>query len=172
MRKQSTYARKRAARPPANGAEWLNAIGRCRPYSAEPVIGSWLPGTSAISDTILLEARMAYQRIKDGQVAPEETEPFDMLAHVIGVGKIRGIEVAGEDGNPILPVMNAAENALRRLRDRWERLSVWGLDGPGIAEIADALDIYQELLLASSPQQMADATDVRISILKEMRATA
>jgi hypothetical protein len=32
--------------------------------------------------------------------------------------------------------------------------------------MADALDVYQTIIEASSPQQMADATDLRIEILK------
>jgi len=175
-RKTSSYARKRANQAMQyNGAEWLNAIGRCRPYSDDPVIGSWLPqGTTQISNGVLVEARMAYQRIKDGTLAADQTDPFDMLAHVTGVAKIRAIEIAGEDPevNSMLPPLHLANDALRRLRGRWERLSVWGFDGPGITEIADALDVYEAILTSSSPQQMADATDARIAILKRMRAEA
>ena len=52
MRKTSAYARKRLQKPAHfNGAEWINAIGRCRPYGDEPVIGSWLPeGTTQIAN--------------------------------------------------------------------------------------------------------------------------
>jgi hypothetical protein len=174
MRKTSSYALKRANQAAHfNGAEWLNAIGRCRPYSDEPIIGSWLPqGTTQISNNVLVEARMAYQVIKDGTLAADQTDQFDMLAHVTGVAKIRAIEIAGDDPeiNSMLPMLYLAEDALRRLKARWERLSVWGFDGPGITEIAEALDVYEAILTSSSPQQMADATDVRIAILKQMHA--
>lgn len=170
-RKTSTYMRKRAHNPrPFNGAEWLNAIGRCRPYSDEPVIGSWLPGTSQISNSVLVEARMAYQLIKDGLITAEQTDPFDMLAHVVGVAKLRAIEIGGEDPevNPMVPILYLAEDALRRTRARWEQSKRWGFDGPAIRELADALYIYEEIISVSSPQQMADATDLRIQILKRM----
>lgn len=115
---------------------------------------------------------MAYQRIKDGLITANQTDPYDMLAHVVGVAKIRAIEIAGEDKNPILPTLYAPEDALRRLRERWKRLKTWGFDGPGLSDVAHALDIYEEILTRSSPQQMADATDVRIAILKKMRESA
>ena len=173
MKKISTYARKRMRQPVQfNGAEWLNTIGRCRPYSDEPVIGSWLPqGTPQISNGVLVEARMAYQGIKDGHIKPDQTDPYDMLAHVTGVAKIRAVQIGGEDFevNYLLPIIHLAEQALLRVRARWEKHQVWGMDGPAITEITDALDIYEEILTSSSPQQMADATDARIAILKRMR---
>jgi hypothetical protein len=131
MRKTSTYARKRAHQPiHYNGAEWLNAIGRCRAYTDEPVIGSWLPGTAQISTGVLVEARLAYQRMKDGLVEPQEVQPYDMLAHVYGVAEIRAVEIAGREGNPMIPVIVAANEALLRTRARWEKLGRWGFDGP------------------------------------------
>jgi len=173
MKKISTYARKRMRQPVQfNGAEWLNAIGRCRQYSDEPVIGSWLPqGTTQISNVVLVEARMSYQGIKDGLVKPDQTDPYDMLAHVVGVAKIRAMQIGGEDFevNYLLPILHAAELALLRIRARWEKHLVWGMDGPAISELADALNVYEEILTSSSPQQMADATDVRIAILKQLR---
>ena len=176
MRKTSAYARKRLQKPAHfNGAEWINAIGRCRPYGDEPVIGSWLPeGTTQIANRVLVEARMAYQGIKDGLFKPDQTDPYDMLSHVTGVAKIRAIEIAGQDPdvNYLLPTIHRAEDGLRRIRARWEKLQAWGMDGPAIADLADALDIYQEILTQSTPQQMANATDARIAILNRMRAAS
>lgn len=176
MRKISAYARKRMHKPPHfNGAEWLNAIGRCRQFNDEPVIGSWLPeGTTQISNGVLAEARMAYQGIKDGLFKPDQTDHYDMLAHVVGVAKIRVIQIGGDDPevNYVLPTIHLAEHGLRRIRARWEKLQTWGMDGPAIADLADALDIYQEILTQSSPQQMADATSARIAILNQMRAAS
>jgi hypothetical protein len=175
MKKTSTYSRKRMHQATHwNGAEWLNVIGRCRQYSDEPVIGSWLPGTIQISHTVLAEARMAYQGIKDGLFKSDQTDPYDMLSHVTGVAKIRAMQIGGEDPeiNYLLPILYLAEDALRRIRARWEKYQVWGMDGPGMVELADALDIYQEILISSSPQQMADATDARIAILKRMRESS
>jgi hypothetical protein len=176
VRKTSTYSRKRGHKLHRfNGAEWLNTISRCRQYSDEPVIGSWMPqGTTQISNGVLAEARMAYQGIKDGLFTPDQTDPYDMLAHVVGVAKIRVIQIGGEDPevNYVLPTIHLAEDALRRIRARWDKLQAWGMDGPAIVELADALDIYQEILTQSSPQLMADATSARIAILNRMRAAS
>lgn len=174
MRKTSAYARKRQHQlGQFNGLAWINTIGRCRPYTEEPVIGSWMPvGTAQISHGILVEARMAYQRIKDGNLERGDTDQYDMLAHVLGVAKIRAIQIGGDDpeANYLLPIIHLAEDALRRIRARWERLHVWGMDGPALSELADALDVYESILTSSSPQQMADATRARMEILKQMKA--
>jgi hypothetical protein len=52
-----------------------------------------------------------------------------------------------------------------RLAERKRRLNVWGLDGPGIAQVADALDVYDEILMNSSPAQMSAAADKRAKLL-------
>lgn len=175
MRKTSTYARKRMHRPVAfNGAEWLNVIGRCRPFDDEPVIGSWLPGTTRIADSVLAEARMAFQQIKDGLIESDYTDAFDMLAHVVGVAKLRAFEIAGQDEqtNYLLEPLYQSEDGLRRVRSRWESSKRWGFDGPGLIAMGEALDIYEAILTQSSPQQMADVTQQRIEILKKLRSQA
>ena len=152
MRKTSTYSRKRLHRPVHfNGAEWINAIGRCRQYSDEPVIGSWLPqGTTQISHGVLAEARMAYQGIKDGFFTPEQTDPYDMLAHVVGVSKIRAITIGGEDPdvNYLLPTIHQAEDALRRIRARWEKINAWGIR-KGILVTPYRIEDLRRMLLAA-----------------------
>ena len=172
MRKTSAYARKRQHnKVPFNGAEWINVIGRCRPYTEEPVIGSWLPGTASIATPVLVEARMAYQRMKDGLLDWKDTDEFDMLAHVVGVAKLRAFEIGGRDEktNYLLEPLYLAEDALHRVRARWESSKRWGFDGPGLQAIPDALDIYDAIVMQSSPQQMANATEQRIALLKKLR---
>ena len=44
-----------------------------------------------------------------------------------------------------------------RTLERWERTGQWGLDGPAIQALNDGVSLYEDVLLASSPNQMHDA---------------
>lgn len=55
---------------------------------------------------------------------------------------------------------------LRRARDRWQRTGKWGLDGPAMQEIRDAISVYEEVLLASSPMQMHEADGTRVKWIR------
>lgn len=173
MRKTSTYARKRAAKGPLhtfNGAAWLNSIALCRQYTDELIPGSDKTMTTLdIAESAMLRVRTAFDAIKNGaQGSTDHEHDHDALAHAIGVAMIRAVQIAGEDraANPMLPILDAASDAMRRLRELYERLGRWGLDGPALLEIPEALDVYETILQASSPQQMHHATTLRMQILE------
>ena len=162
-RKASAYARKIRRQPHlgvVNGAEWLNTIQRSRPYTEDtPIPGTWLPGggeTRSAATLVALRVRAAFDRLRAGQVPPDDPEPHDILAHVLGVAWLRALDIAGPDAahNPMVPIIQGGLDALRRAGERHARLHAWGLDGPAIAQLADALDVYDEILMHSSPAQM------------------
>lgn len=174
-RKTSAYARKIRRQPHlgvVNGAEWLNAIQRSRPYEVdEPIPGTWLPGggeTRSAATLVALRVRAAFDRLRLGEVPPDDAEPHDLLAHVLGVAWLRAIDIAGPDAthNPMLPIIQAGLDALRRAGERHTRLHAWGLDGPAITQLADALYVYDEILMHSSPAQMTAAHDKRTRLLR------
>lgn len=176
-RKLSTYARKMRRRPElgvANGAEWLNAVQRCRPYTeSDPIPGTWLESggeTISAARKSALRVRAAFDGIKSGQVPGEDAEPHDLMAHALGVAWLRAIDIAGDDAiqNPMLSIIKAGTDAVLRMAERKRRLNVWGLDGPGLTQVADALDVYDEILMNSSPSQMADAAEKRAKLLRGM----
>lgn len=59
----------------------------------------------------------------------------------------------------------AANEALKRIRERRDRTGSWALDGPAITELLEAVDLYQEILMNSSPAQMAKAAKVRWDVI-------
>lgn len=172
-RKISTYARRMRRAPGGgtfNGAEWLNTFQRCRNYTDEPIPGSTCAdGGQTITDAIgaALRVRAALDNLKAGQVPPTDTEPHELLAQALGVAWLRAIDIAGPDAckNPMLPLIKAGTDALLRMAEHKRRLNVWAPDGPGFAQVADALDVYDEILLNSSPAQMAAAADKRATLL-------
>ena len=171
MRKMSMYARKKRAGIDAtyNGAAWAEAIQRSRPYSDEVVVQ--LPGaeaTQGTADRAQILVREAYNHIKAGVADPLDSLERDRLAHAIGVSKLRAIEIAGEDPftNHMLPIIHAAEQAVLRMDARYFKLKRWGFDGPALEAMAAMVDLYETIIQASSPAQMAAAADARMAILK------
>jgi hypothetical protein len=174
-RKTTPYARKmqrldRMGRSP-NGAEWLNTIQRCSTYSTEPPPGGWCKGTQDAADKALTRTRLALQKLLDHTVAPADTEPHDLLAHAIGVALIRAIEIGGADTatNPALPILTAGNATLANVSERRRRTGQWGLAGPVRAALVDAVDVYAEILMNSSPAQMSAAAEHRAAVLAGKR---
>ena len=170
MKKTTTYARRLARKGGGqyNSAEFYNAIQRCQPYTTETLPGSWITqGTQVAADKALVRVRMALQRLKSGDTPRQDTHDFDVLGHAFGVATIRAEDIAGGDANTnaLLPAIYAGASALRRALDRRHRLGTWGVDGPAIAELAEAVDVYQIILQSSSPAQMSAAADRRMQLL-------
>jgi hypothetical protein len=172
-RKTSAYAakmRRQAHQGGFNGAEWLNAIQRCRPYTDDAIPGSFHADggqTASAARGASLRVRAAYDAIKTGDVKGDDVEPHDLLAHALGVAWLRAIDIAGVDhtANPMLPIISQGTQAVQRMAERKRRFNIWQLDKPGIAEVAHALDVYDEILINSSPAQMAAAAQKRAQLL-------
>lgn len=168
-RKTSAYARKMRRRPAGefyNGAEWLNTIQRCSQYSAEAPIGSWLTGTQPAADNMRRTVRAALDRFMQGHAAPDDTDTFDTLANAIGVAFVRTHETGG-DRSAALEVLGLAKIALTAVKERWQRIHRWGATRIEQEALADAVELYETILLNSSPAQMTAAAEARMRILKE-----
>jgi hypothetical protein len=113
-----------------------------------------------------------------GLVPTGDEETHDYLCHIVGVSQIRvmdiglankatgGIEVANE----LLLTLNAAAQGLLRSRQRHAESGRWGLDGPAIEALRGAIEIYEEVLRASSAQQMEHAQGARLRALQRQQA--
>lgn len=168
MRKMSAYARKMARNPEKaryNGAEFFNVLQRCRPYSDEPMPGSWTGGTTQVAESVLKNIRGALDRLKEGQVKPDDCEPFDLLAHAVGVALVRTHHTGG-DRSAAYEVLGLAKIALESIKARWQRIKQFGANRIEQIALDDAIDLYETILLNSSPAQMSQATEERMEILK------
>lgn len=171
MRKTTAYARKaRRTGSTFNGAEYMNTIQRCRAYTDEPVPGSLVEGTQDVATKAMILVQDAYGLIKTGK-APDY-RAFDIIAHALGISMLRAIEIAGEDDytNTMLPILKSATNAMERVRARYDRIKMWGFDGPAIDEVLAGIEIYETILQASSPAQMAGAAEKREEILRARKS--
>lgn len=156
----SAYGRRLMRQPEKqvfNGAEWINAIQRCRPYTEEVVPGTTQGTTISAAIGALRDVRGALNSLLDHQVPDDDTVTHDVLAHAIGITVIRSIEIAKSEESPTAPITKAATDALRSVSARWERLGKWGVSGTERQALIDAVDAYETILLASSPAQMHKA---------------
>lgn len=173
-KKMTAYARKRLGNPAArtfNGAEFLNTLQRCRPYTDEPLPGSWLEGTQDAADNARNIVNRALGALVSHKLKPEESAEFDLLAHAIGVAMIRSIEIGGEDCQPVADC-RAGSEALRSIQTRRNTLGKWATTRPEQLALGDAILVYEAILQASSPQQMVEATEARMRILDRQRIAA
>lgn len=174
MKKTTPYARRIKRQGPAgqtfNAARWLNVIAECLPYDSDKPVGASPQALSPkqLADKHMAAARLAFEQIKGGAVRPANVQPIDLLSHCMGVACIRAAQIAGDDvvTNPLLAQLVPANQALQRCIDRRRALGVWGFDGLALTQVADGLEAFEAILLASSPQQMEAAVMARHVALK------
>ncbi|GLS13638.1 hypothetical protein [Hydrogenophaga electricum] len=174
-RKTTPYARKRAARArhqaahPVSDANlaWITAIERSRPFDDDPVIpGLTAPtGSNAVAAAIMV--RTALDDLLAHRVKPDDTRAADLVSHAIDMAHIRALQIQPDDDNPALPPLLAAKAAMYQVRQRRVRVGAWGLAGPEREQLLAAIDIYEDVLKASSPNQMAKAVDIRREALRK-----
>lgn len=124
--------------------------------------------------SIMLKARTHLGMLVRGAVPAGDKETHDYLCHVVGISQIRvmdiGIANKSQGGitaaNELMLTLNAADQGLLRARQRHSKTGAWGLDGPAIEALRGSLDIYEEVLRASSAMQMEHAQGTRLRTLQ------
>jgi hypothetical protein len=167
MRKTSKYARKRGQTLGLLPAPdyWACIIGRSRPFTDEPVIpGTDIGSTQGTVFTVSLKARAAFEAMRDGMGTRQD---WELLCEILGEAQIRAAEIEGVKGGELAATLAPAINAMRRVRDRYHRVGKFGLDGPALHEIPAGLDVYDAILQASSPAQMANAALKRVQVVNK-----
>lgn len=174
-RKTTPYARKRAARArhqathPASDDKraWLAAIERSRPFDEEPVVPGLTEATGGNAVAAAIMVRTALDDLLAHRVEPEDTRAADLVSHAIDMAHIRALQIQPDDDNPALPTLLAAKAVMHQVRQRRVRVGAWGLAGPEREPLLAAIDIYEDVLKASSPHQMAKAVDIRREALRK-----
>jgi len=126
------------------------------PYSDEDVIRMMLP------------VRMAFELLRNGEATADDAYT---LANAINDTAIRAWGLEDEDAaNAAGPIANAAIHAMRRCGERYKRIGRLGLDGPGLADVAQGVDLYEQLVRLSTPAQMKAAASMAIKLEREQAA--
>ena len=160
MRKSSTYANKRRTGIVFHPAAAMETLERCRPFTVEPLV--CVSGTPMIDAVrIAIDAVWAaYNRLRLGQSPANDDDDFKIMAHAIGVACIRAWQIAG-DTSDMLPPLYAAEAANKRIRTRYLKWHKWDLLPLDATALFYGLEVYETIVLASSPAQMKDVCRIR-----------
>jgi hypothetical protein len=171
VRKTSKFMRKRMTQGRVVNGEvlfkpnaWIEKIHDCKPYDDMSICGEVT--TMGIAKAAIGNSRSVLEMLINRTVKANDVYPHDLLSHCIGVTQIRVAEMGGDGSNDVMQRLNNAAESLLRTRTRWESSNVWGLDGPAINHLRDALDIYDDILIASGPALMEAAQKIRTERVK------
>ena len=121
------------------------------------------PMASTVATDIMAKLYNAFADLKAGST---DDDLFDRLAASINVGIVRAEQI---DPACVAPML-AARDALIRCDDIRGRHGRYGFDGPGLAAMAAGLEVYEEMVRNSTPQQMRDAMTLSIARMRRQAA--
>jgi hypothetical protein len=139
--------RKKTHRKPKTGLHPLDLLNAVKPMDASRVL------------TIMTKIHDAFAHLRGGG---QDYDLFDRLAVVMNVGLIRSEQI-GQEG---VELFQSAQSALMDAARIRETHGKFGFTGPGLEAVKEAVVLYEEILSASSPLQMARAQD---EVLRRIR---
>ena len=143
MRKTSTYARKQA-RYKADPSAIYRVMSKIQMFTDDEQIKLKLP------------VREAFERIKNGSGVEND---FHTLAAAVNVTMVRAEKI-----DPLAEETAIhAKAALMRTLHRHQATGRWGFDGPALSEIADCIDLHEQLIELQTPLQMQEAMQTVIA---------
>lgn len=138
-----------------------------RRYHADPlamfrVIGGASNFTASEQLAIQMPVRAAYDNILRG---PGCEDDFHTLASAVNIAL-----VAAEKIDPLVThSVLLARDALNRTHARHKALGRWGFDGPAIAQVVQAIEIYEQLTELMTAKQLQDTMAVCIERMETQR---
>lgn len=199
-RKTSAYIKRRRALGGVNPAiakargiaSLLATLRLHRAYSDD----SAMPGDVYGADDLMVTARKAMLYLHsalDGLLncqPPEDPHlDFSRIKHALSVAAIRTLQmvygnkrrdplekidmsVLNPDQAHAIQLIYDANQALNRAYDRWEAGKGYGLDGEGRGKLIEAAELYEVILINSTPEQMAHAHSEALKIRAKCEVAA
>ena len=99
---------------------------------------------------LMIELHSCFDAMKSGTT---DTELFDRLGASMNNGLIRAESIAPE----AVDVMLGAQRAMNEASAIYERHGRFGFTGAGLQAMADALDLYGQIVAMSTPRQILEA---------------
>ncbi|QOF80315.1 hypothetical protein [Variovorax sp. 38R] len=135
----------------ANPTNWAETIAARQPMAR------------SVADDVMAKLYSAFGDLKAGST---DDDLFDRLAAAINVGVVRAEQI---DQACVAPML-AARDALIRCDDIRGRHGRYGFDGPGLLAMAVGLEVYEEMVRNSTPQQMREAMTASIARMRRQGA--
>ena len=132
------------------------------PYVMWRVIQGSTPYHDDDITKIMLPLRFSFEALRRGTAT---TDDAYAIGNAINDTAVRSWGLEDEAAaNAAGPVANTALAAMKRVGDRYRATGKLGLDGPGIADVAAGIDLYEQLCRLSTPAQMMAAASVAIRL--------
>lgn len=133
------------------------------PTSWAETIAARQPMARAVADDVMAKLYSAFGDLKAGST---DDDLFDRLAAAINVGILRAEQI---DPACVAPMLGARD-ALIRCDDIRGRHGRYGFDGPGLLAMAAGLEVYEEMVRNSTPQQMREAMTASLARMRRQAA--
>jgi len=147
--RRATHARK--AMPSPNPTTWAAVIA-----ASQPMVES-------IGNDIMTKLHCAFDDLRNGST---DDDLFDRLAATVNVGVVRAEQIDELCVGPML----AMRDALLRCDAIRGKHGRYGFDGPGLQAMATGLEVYEEMVRHSTPQQMREAMTISIDRMRHQAA--
>ena len=107
------------------------------------------PFSEADATAIVNKVRTAHQLLREGKADPQQ---FVTVGSAINIATIRAEQIGSSE--EVQEALWLAGQFLNDCQDRHERTGTFVLPGPGLQAVASGVDLYEQILRASSPRQM------------------
>lgn len=108
------------------------------------------PFTPKELTALLLPIRSAFESLRTGKATSQDVS--DIIA-ALNVTSLMSMPIHAN----VVEAAHAAVYAMGRCVERHQRTGVWGLDGPGLAEVEQGIALHEQLCENCTPRQMQDA---------------
>ena len=136
---------------------------RASPNSWAATIAARRTMVPAVADDVMTKLHSAFSDLKAGST---DDDLFDRLATSINVGIVRAEQI---DELCVMPML-AMRDALIRCDEIRGKHGRYGFDGPGLQAMATGLEVYEEMVRNSTPQQMREAMTISIARMHRQAA--
>lgn len=133
------------------------------PTTWAETIAARQPMARSVADNVMAKLYSAFGDLKAGST---DDGLFDRLAAAINLGIVRAEQI---DEACVAPMLGARD-ALIRCDDIRGRHGRYGFDGPGLLAMAAGLEVYEEMVRNSTPQQMREAMTASIARMRRQAA--
>jgi hypothetical protein len=168
MRKTSKYARNKAKRTPALSNHFAVKLQDHTAYSETSLLGA-LP-TMTLAKKTLKTVWDAYHRVDNRNSPGDQQTDFELLAHAVVIAQLRTYDIGGQQAQEVLNQLNDAVGVLDEIKRTWHSEREWRMSGECAVTLRNALDIYEQILLSSTPFEMHEAQTKRLDWFKNVYA--